>query len=108
MSNSKPVPRLKIAPRVTRRHGELFAEEWLDASKRCEAMIEAFAEVHVMEWPDDNRRWSARVRQDPAQARYMDVEDEILARTFEAVKGAVAEAFVKAAKQILGRERRRW
>jgi hypothetical protein len=100
------IPELKIARRVTRRHGELFAEEWLDASNRCEAMIEAFAEVHLMEWPDDPN-WSIAMGQNPRQARYMDIEDEILERTFSAVKGAVAAAFVKAAREILASERAR-
>jgi hypothetical protein len=44
---------------------------------------------------------------DPRQGRYQDIEDEILERTFLGVRAAVAEAFVKAAREVLLRERRR-
>jgi len=37
----------------------------------------------------------------------MDLEDEIARRTFATVKDAVAEAFVRVAREVLVRERRR-
>jgi hypothetical protein len=100
------VPRLKFARRVTRRQGEVFAEHWLYAYGHTESMTDAFAETRAIEWPDEPA-WPISMGQNPRQARYMEIEDEILERTFAAVKGDVAEAFVKAAREILDRERRR-
>ena len=101
-------PPLKIASRVTRKHGETFAEEWLRTAASGENVWDAFAETGLMEWPEeDPNRPLGQITQDPRQARYHDIEDEILEQTFAAVMPGVAEAFVKAARKILARERRR-
>jgi hypothetical protein len=93
-------PPLKIAPRVTRRHGKVFAAEWFLTSHRNEHVWEAFAETELIEWPEGGLL-------DPAQARYQDIEDEILERAFASIRPAVAEEFVKVAQEVLARERRR-
>lgn len=93
-------PLLKIASRVTRKHAAVFAREWLQACLSDESIFDAFEESGVMEWPEGGLR-------DPRHARYHDIEDEILERTFAAVRDAVAEAFTKAAREVLARERKR-
>lgn len=98
---SAPPPKLKIVPRVTLEHGERFARKWLEmqiGEMRCEA----FAKADVIEWPSGPDFEST-----PAQDRFQEIEDEILDQTFEAAMPAVAEAFVKAARAILARERGR-
>lgn len=94
------LPELKIAPRVTRKHGETFAAEWFPTGWQGEDVWEAFAETGLMEWPDGELF-------DPRQTRYQKIEDEILERTFAAVRDAVAEAFTKAATEVLARERQK-
>jgi hypothetical protein len=81
---------------VTREHGEKFAEEWRDRSMASYAMVEAFTETGVVTWPD------SRV----AQGRFHDIEDEITERVFDELRGAVADAFVRIAGEVLARERR--
>ena len=101
MSKDEPVPPLKIARRVTRKHGEKFAEEWFSTAYLGEDVWEAFAETGLVEWPEGG------LAEAPQQGRYQDIEDEILKQTFAAVMPAVAEAFVTAARTVLARERRR-
>ncbi len=102
------IPRLKIGPRVTRAHGETFADEWLSTAAGGEDVWDAFAETGVIEWPEDHAdRPRGQIVQDPRQARYHDIEDEILEQTFAAVRAGVVEAFTKAARKILARERQR-
>lgn len=98
---SAPSAKLKIVPRVTLEHGTRFARKWLEmqiGEMRCEA----FAKADVIEWPSGPDGEST-----PAQDRFQEIEDEILDETFEAVMPAIAEAFVKAARAILARERGR-
>src|SRR5687768_1709585 len=97
MPKRKPVPKLKVAPRVTRKHGETFAEAWFPTSFQGDGVWHAVGETGLMEWPEGGLH----------QARYHAIEDEILEQTFAAVRPAVAEAFTKAARKILARERRR-
>jgi hypothetical protein len=85
---------------VTRAHGERFAAKWREM-QTGELRSEAFGNADVIEWPEgpDGELTSA-------QDRFQGIEDEILNRTFDALVPAVAEAFVKAARTILARERR--
>jgi hypothetical protein len=96
----KRLPRVKFNTRVTGRHGEIFAAGWFPTSFQGEEVLGAFADTHLMQYPDGEAH-------DPRQNRYQEIEDEILERTFLAVRAAVAEAFVKAAREVLVRERRR-
>jgi len=101
-------PPLKIAARVTRNHGETFANEWIRTAASGEDVWEAFGETGLIEWPEeDPNRPLGQIAQDPRQGRYQDIEDEILEQTFAAVRACVAEAFTKAARVVLARERRR-
>lgn len=95
--------KLKIAPRVTRTHGDIFADTWIEESTRGGSDGKAFGATGLVEWPPD----ATLNRNLAAQGRYMDLEDEIVQGTFAAVKDAVADAFVKVARQVLARERRR-
>ncbi|HXH41111.1 MAG TPA: hypothetical protein VNN08_20960 [Thermoanaerobaculia bacterium] len=88
------LPKLRMVEVVTPEHGLKFAEDWRD---RTMAMIEAFGESGVIEWPDRPR----------AQGRYLDIEDEILERVFAELWDSVVETFVRVAGEVLARERPR-
>jgi hypothetical protein len=101
-------PPLKIARRVTRAHGEAFADEWLRTAAGGEDVWAAFAETGLLKWPDDDsNRPLGQIGPNPGQDRYQDIEDEILRRVFAIVRPAVAEAFVLVAREVLAREKRR-
>jgi hypothetical protein len=89
-----PSPALSIADVVTSEHGATFAEEWW--RRTTDAMVQAFSETGVVEWPEDSR---------PAQMRFHDIEDEITVRIFEELRSAAAETFVRIANEVLTRER---
>lgn len=99
MSKRRRVPKLKIARRVTRKHGEAFARKWR-AMQTGDVWSEAFGAAAVVEWPDAEEPT-------PEQERFDAVRNEILNRAFDAAMPAVAEEFVKAARSVLARERRR-
>lgn len=91
-------PKLQIVRRVTRHHGELFTQGWLEVCRGNMSIFDAFEDSQVMKWPDGYML-------DPRQARYHDIEEEILEQTFEAVRDTVTEAFVNIATKVLERER---
>lgn len=105
MSKKRQLPKLEFARRVTRRHGEVFAAKWIEQSSDSGALTEAAATTEVVEWPGydpiDESIYT------PAQERYHVIDDEIIARTIQLVTPVIAEAFVKAARKVLARERRR-
>jgi len=93
--------RLRLAPHVTQRHGQIFAKLFLAESLQTEEPIEAFGLTNVIEWPDHEEDNT------PAKMRYEDLQGEILRRTFDAVQKALCEAFVRIATDVIERERRR-
>lgn len=90
--------RLRFADEVTAEHGAIFADECI-AATGCDSVWEAFETTGLITWPEERR----------AQGRYQNLEDEILDLTFgaPAVRAAIAEAFVKAAREVIERERSR-
>jgi hypothetical protein len=90
-------PKLTIVEEVTWQHGETFAETWRELSMGSEAIMEAFHETGVAAWPDDPELHEV----------FMDIEDEITARVFDAIRYAAVEAFVRIATEVLERERGR-
>lgn len=88
-----PTPTLKYVRTVTREHGKAFADQW---ASLCHHAWDTFTEIGIVEWPPEDRE---------AQRFYEDIADEILGRTFGAVKDVIAEAFTKAAQEIITRER---
>lgn len=106
MSNNGRVPPLIIARRVTRKHGEAFAQKWREMQSG-EIASEAFGKSDLIEWPDDNLLDPLDDFSDPRQERFHDITDEIAERTFDAVRPAVADAFVRIAREVLDRERKR-
>lgn len=84
------LPNLKIVSTVTRKHGVIFAEEWFRRSPG-----DAFDATGIVRWPDGRR----------AQLGYHAIEDEVCWQTFIATKDAIAEAFVRIAREVLARER---
>ena len=106
MQDGSASPPLKFASRVTRQAGERFACRWLD-EQIDETACEAFAEAALIEWPESDPNRPLGEVLNPRQGRYQDIEDEILMLVFDSIRPAVAEAFVKAAREVLARERRR-
>lgn len=101
MSKKRQSDRLRFARQVTRRHGATFAEAFLSRAFQSEAPNEAFGASGVITWPPEPEN------ETPAKVRYMNLEDEILERTFAAAQAAIAAAFVAAAKEVIERERPR-
>jgi hypothetical protein len=96
---SSNLPKLTIAPEVTRAHGETFAEKWFQAACNDVAMVDALAATSLLVWPAED--------DEPAQDRYETIEEEILRRTFAEARPALAEAFTRVASEVLARERQR-
>ena len=90
-------PRIETVPIVTREHGEAFAKGWYD----CDGMMTACYDTGIMTFP------YGTLEDHEAIDHFHDLEDEILHAVFEATKDANAEAFVKAANDVLDRERGR-
>ena len=102
--------KLRAVPVVTSTHGEIFSNEWVEASLGSYDFLDVFAATGILVWPDDDLivpqgLGSAELRD--ARSCFIEIEDEILKRTFTAVKAAVSKAFVASANEILARERRR-
>lgn len=106
MQDGSAPPPLKIVSRVTRQAGERFARRWLDV-QIDETACEAFEKSAVIEWPESDPNRPLGELFDPRQGRYQDIEDEIMKLVFASIRPAVAVAFVKAAREVLARERRR-
>lgn len=79
----------------------MFAERLCARVMQTEAPYEIFAETGLVTWP------KTYLNPSPATVRYMNIEDEILDRTFAAVQKAIAEEFTKIAREVIERERRR-
>jgi hypothetical protein len=96
----RSLPKLRFVRRVTRRHGESFADGWLDVCYESGSIWEVFGETGLVTWPggaDGN----------PSQDRDRDIEDEILEPTFATVKHTIAQSFVKIGREVIDRERER-
>jgi hypothetical protein len=85
-------PKLTFVEVVTSEHGEKFAADWYETDSVEEAC--AFAEI--IEWPE----WD-----NDAQARCLDIQDEIIERVFTELRGTITETFVRVANEVLSRER---
>jgi hypothetical protein len=102
--------KLRAVPIVTPAHGQVFATEWVDTSLGSYDLLDPFAATGILVWPDDDLIVPQGLGSPPlraARSRFIEIEDEILERTFTAVKAAISQAFVVAANDILARERRR-
>ena len=100
MAKGEHRPHVRIVRTVTRKHAEIFAEAWYQRSIRLQALCEAVDATGIMTSPkyeEESKR--------AALVRYFDLVDEILDRTLEAARGAVADAFLKVAQDVLARER---
>ena len=106
MQDGSAPPPLKIAPRVTQKHGEAFAQKWREMQSG-EVTSEAFGKSDLIEWPEEDPNRPLGEFFDARRDRFHDVRDEIAERTFDAAMPAIAEAFVKVAREVLARERRR-
>jgi transcriptional regulator with XRE-family HTH domain len=93
---------------VTREDGERFADAWFDHSMGGEALMEAFAEVRILRWPQqEGRRRLADidgVALREAQDDYLDLWYAVCERAFRIARPAISSAFIQAAKYMLARE----
>jgi hypothetical protein len=86
---------IDFVPAVTREHAENFAEGWFK-----DAWVDAIDEADLMTWPSDEDGGAA-------QMRYHAIQEEICKRVFADVKEPIIEAFLRAATEVLDRERSR-
>lgn len=92
------LPPLTFAAKVTRKHGEIFADEFID---HCtDAGMEAFDRTKLLEWPDDEEFT-------PAQKHYQLIAEEIAGLTIGLLRQRIAETFVAVAGFVFDRERGR-
>jgi hypothetical protein len=89
------VPKIETVDRVTIEHGLAFAQGWYDGDD----MSDACDDTGIMTWPDGG------VEMKETQLHCHDLADEICANVFELMKRQIAEAFVRAANEVLARER---
>jgi hypothetical protein len=87
---------LAMVPRVTRQHGEKFAEECTKLTDEDVTVSDVFGETEIIEWPDDDAA---------LQERFQELRREIVREAFAAVRPALAEAFVRVANEVIERER---
>jgi hypothetical protein len=89
-------PEIEMVSRVTIEHGLSFAQGWYegdgDISDACD-------ETGIMTFPE----WETELKE--VHFRYHDLTDEICANVFGLVKRQIAEAFVRAANEVLDREK---
>jgi hypothetical protein len=85
------VPKVETVNVVTMEHGRDFAELWFSGSN----MTEACNKTEVLKWPNNEELHSD----------YLDLEDDICTRVFDAVKQQIAEAFVRIANAAIEEER---
>lgn len=102
---TRQVPWLKIARRVAREHGEVFAAKWIEESLDNGAFTEASATTGVVAWPGEDPVDESIYT--PAQQRCHAIHDQIIALTAQLAAPAIADAFVQAARTVLARERER-
>jgi hypothetical protein len=91
-------PRVETVPVVTVEHGEAFTDDAHRHMIDSGGFVEAFCQTHVMKWPDDD---------EPAQAHFNEMADEIRDRIHEETRPVIVEAFVRIASDVTLRERRR-
>jgi len=84
-------PKVETVNVVTMEHGRDFAELWFSGSN----MTEACNKTEVLKWPNNEELHSD----------YLDLEDDICTRVFDAVKQQIAEAFVRIANAAIEEER---
>lgn len=104
MSKKRHPPYLRIAPAVRPHHGNTFFEELIRLSRASGALWEAFGETHLMVWPANAGQGG---KETPEEAGYKSIEEEIMEKTLDALRTPVIEAFVRAATEVLDRERRK-
>ena len=93
---------LKIAPIVTPEDARVFAEEWRDGSWEGGILTDAFAATRLMQWPTNA---GAGGQETPEELRYNEIENEILKRMLDVVQPVIEAAFLRAAIEVLDRER---
>lgn len=86
--------KIEVVDRVTIEHGLAFAQGWYNGD-----MTDACDDTEIMTWPGGD------LEQTEAELRFHDLTDEICANVFALTKRQIAEAFVRAANEVLDRER---
>ena len=96
MSKRTPVPKLKIAPRVTGKDAEVFAQVFLSRAWDTSSGFDALADTKLVRWPALHGRF-------PAWALSRHRESGSRATTFSELRPAVVDAFGKVARTVLAR-----
>jgi hypothetical protein len=81
---------------VTREHGEVFADEWEEASRSSGSLTEASTKAHIMTWPDN----------ETDQTHFHEIEHEIARRVYDELRDSIIDTYVRIANEVLTRERR--
>lgn len=95
---SKSDHRPHLARAVTRKHAERFAEEWRKLAQDDADTFEALFRTGILGARDDG--------DEDARARFDAIAEEIVVRFTATVQPAIADAFLKVAREVLRRERR--
>jgi hypothetical protein len=88
------VPKIETVDRVTIEHGLAFAQGWYEGDGD---MSDACASTDIMTFPEGEI--------EARELHFHDLTDEICANVIAQTKRQIAEAFVRAANEVLARER---
>ena len=88
-------PEIRMVDLVTIEHGLTFARGWYEGD-----MADACDDTGIMTWPGGG------LENTEAHIRFHNITEEICASVFALVRRPIAEAFVRAANEVLARERR--
>jgi hypothetical protein len=91
-------PRVRFVEVVTREHGEVFADEWLERSWDTGAITEACAETEIIDWYDPNGGDNVLC---------VSLQNQIARRVADQLRTTVVETFVRLANAAIERERTR-
>ncbi|HEV7571780.1 MAG TPA: hypothetical protein VGQ21_09805 [Thermoanaerobaculia bacterium] len=84
---------------VTREHGEMFADEWIERSWATGAITEACSETKIIEWPYEPDGGGDDLS--------VSLQNEIVQRVADQLRSSVVETFVRLANAVIERERTR-
>lgn len=92
-------PKVEMVNAVTREHGEMFADEWIERSWATGAITEACSETKIIEWPYDPDGGGDDLS--------VSLQNEIVQRVADQLRSSVVETFVRLANAVIEGERRR-
>jgi hypothetical protein len=91
--------KLKFVKTVTREHGEVFADEWLERSRDTGAITDAVSGTDLIEWPNDPGGGGDDL--------CVDIQNQIAQRVADQLRNTAVETFVRIANAVIEGERTR-